>query len=361
MENKNKRVGIITIWDNTNYGNRLQNYAVQRVLEQLDFDTVTFFTNSGVKQRLKYGIHRLTGFRLTKNEEYWRFSALKTSRFENFNKKYIKGKYIHGISAIDKNLDYFVAGSDQIWNPSWYDALKRDMFLLTFARPQQKVCFAPSFGILEMPLEWQDFFKEQLITFPLLSVREPSGAEIIRKLTGRDAQVIIDPTLMLDAEEWMRIASKPEKIDCACGYIFTYFLGGKTAAQEKYIQELARKYSLSVYEIMDTSNRDLYYSDPSEFLFLISRAKLVLTDSFHACVFSFLLGRPFLVYQRNGAWNNMFSRIENLLDMLCLQRKFADSGLPNELLECEYGSGRQKLMEERGKAWEFLRKAFHMA
>ena len=87
--------------------------------------------------------------------------------------------------------------------------LRKDAFLLNFFDAKQKVCFAPSFGVSEIGDEWKLLFAEKLKEIPYLSVREEAGAEIIKQLTGKSAEVLIDPTLMLDANEWRKIEKKP--------------------------------------------------------------------------------------------------------------------------------------------------------
>lgn len=101
-------------------------------------------------------------------------------------------------------------------------------------------------------------------------------------------------------------------------------------------------------------------SDPSEFIYLIANAKLVMTDSFHACVFSFLFNKPFLVYSREGSEGNMMSRMDTLLGKFDLKRKYVDSGLSNDIFECDYSNGYKQLVKERAKVEAFLHKSLHI-
>ena len=98
----------------------------------------------------------------------------------NFVQKYIPTRKIGGeYENLGLDYDYFCIGSDQVWNPEWYDDLKKEIYLLTFSRPEQKVCMAPSFGVEHLVAEWQEWFGKQLKSFPYLAVREKSGAKII--------------------------------------------------------------------------------------------------------------------------------------------------------------------------------------
>ncbi len=366
-----KKAGIITIYDQTNYGNRLQNYAVQKILTSLGLEAKTYTCemdmykyNIGRKIRLKWRFHELTGYRFSANRSDWKLNYSRKLAFEDFTKKYIPTEQILSFDGLSERADYFVLGSDQVWNPTWYNntnPTRKDMFLMTFARPEQKVCFAPSFGIEELPDEWRAWFQMQLATFPCVSVREQAGAKIINNLTGKTAEVLIDPTLMLDKKDWFRIAKRPKNVDVKHSFILTYFLGERPEQAEKDIQDIQRESKQTVYHFFDQSQPDIYACGPSEFLYLISKADIVLTDSFHASVFSFLFEKPFIVYERSEKDGvNMNSRLNTLLSMLDLKRKYKASGLKNGFFECNYRIGQEQLKEERMKAEKFLRKAMHL-
>lgn len=356
------RCVIVTIYDRSNYGNRLQNYAVQCVMEKMEVKAETVIFEKDIltwKKYLKYYLQKLFCYRLPGDAYYWKYMIPHIRCFEKFNKKYINTlKWDMLSKSIDK-IDYFILGSDQVWNPSWYDNLpiKKEMYLLTFARPDQKVCFSPSFGLEELPNRWKPWFREKLLFFPKLSVREESGAEIIRKLTGKEAEVLIDPTMMLDAEDWMKIARKPKKVDCAIPYILTYYLGGRSERVNTDIERYATENGLAVWHLLDRERPDVYEAGPREFIYLVAHASLILTDSFHACVFSFLFRKPFLVYPREGRESRILSRMDTLLKKFDLQRKYVDGGLKNDVLECDYTVGYQRLETERRKVITFLRES----
>ena len=356
---------IVTIYESEpNYGNRLQNYATYKTLRNFGFSPKTYmFEKSKVdfKFYVKLLLQKLCCYKLKGDKFYWKYIALKYINFNKFNKKYIPTKKISQIKEIniDKE-DFFVVGSDQVWNPKWYYHLRKDMYLLTFARSEQKVCFAPSFGVTEIPEEWKDFYKTQLETFPKISVREKTGAEIVEQLIGRKAEVIIDPTLMLDDAQWSTIARKPHNVDFSKPYILTYFLGERSERIHCDIEKYAKENDMRVYNLLDNKQPEIYVSGPAEFLYLIKHSSLVMTDSFHACVFSFIFNKPFLVYSREGKGDYMFSRIDFLLETLDLKRKFVDSGLHNEIFECDYSKGNENLAYERKKAINFLKNSMNL-
>ena len=360
-----RKATIITIYDpRPNYGNRLQNYASQMILKSLNLDIATVAYEKRLltgRKKIKYILQKISGYHLPGNKEYWKVVIPRLMAFDKFNRKYINTVEISDLSDVPTS-NYYVLGSDQVWNTAWYDVnlMKKDLFLLTFAKPEQKICFSPSFSVTEMDEKWLPWFREHLATFPSLGVREESGAILIKEMTGKEAQVTLDPTLMLNASDWRQLAAQPKKVDCSRKYILTYFLGGHSERVNADLERYSKEIGAHIYNLLDTSQPELYKADPAQFIYLIDHAQLVLTDSFHACVFSFLLGKPFLVYNREGKENNMMSRMDTLLGRFDLKRKYADSGLENSLLECDYSNGYKTLEDERKKTLQFLKNSMNL-
>lgn len=354
-----KKVGIITLYGLFNYGNRLQNYAVHKILSDMGLQVITYTCEPkekiDKKMYLRWKVHELTRYRFTQHKDYWNADFCRLFNFRRFTKKNIPTQYISSIDDLATQADYFVVGSDQVWNPLWYHHFDKDLFLLTFARPEQKVCFSPSFGIEKLPEEWEMWFTQKLVEFPHLNVREQAGAEIIRQLTGKTADVMIDPTLMLDEKDWLRIAKKPKSINTTKPYILTYFLGKRTDQVEKDIIEILQQKKRNVYHLFDKIQDDVYSSGPCEFIYLFSKADIILTDSFHACVFAFLFNKPFVVYDRvEKGICKMNSRLNTLLSLLKLERKYRSKNIANNWFEAEYAEGWEILNKERKKVRECL-------
>lgn len=349
--------GIVSLYGYINYGNRLQSYAVQQVLKQIGIDSQVIYVQkkrTDLREAVKsvYFLPPVMAMIRPNRRTVLKYKRQKS--FERFNKTFIH-THKYSNSHDIQGFDYYVLGSDQVWNPKRYDDVKKELFFLKFASPQQKVCFSPSFGVNELPAQWTEYFKQNLMDFPYLSVREDAGARIIKELTGRDAEVLIDPTLMIDADDWRSIASKPGTVNTECEYILNYFIGEKPEKAVIDAGNLYRKHRFSIYDLFDIDNEGLYTADPSEFLYLIDHASIVQTDSFHACVFAFLFGKPFLLYAREGKDADMLSRIETLFKKFDLMRKFIGSGLENDMFECNYESGYSRLAEEREKVYSFLK------
>lgn len=355
-----KRVAIVTVII-YNFGNRLQNYAVQEVLNGLGFLPETLRSPQSSKSRWQYGFQQLfknplwTAKKTAAYVTRKLFDNIRETNYKLFDNNITWGAQILQDGSPGE-YDYYSIGSDQVWNPLGYDVepWKKSAFLLAFVPPEKRICFSPSFGISKLPDEWKPLFKEELSKFRKISVREDAGAAIVKDLTGKDADVLIDPTCMLDMNQWMKIAKKPEGFDSEKPYILSYFLGGRSNRVNRDLKNYASRYDLRVCNLSDPLARDLYLCGPSEFVWLMAHAKLILTDSFHGSVFSFLFQKPFVVYDRNNETKNESSRIETLLKKFDLQRKFADSGLPNDLFECDYQRGYEQLKKEREKARRFL-------
>lgn len=359
-----------------NYGNRLQCYAIQTLLDSLSVDSSTLYVEPpvfGKKQKIKLSIHKITGYRFSHNPSFWKLGPLREKRFGEFNRKYIREKRVTNIRNIEE-ADYYFVGSDQVWNPRMlkHYPLRDELYFLTFADSVKKIAISASFGVDEISEDWVDYFRKWLNTFPSISVREEAGLEIVKKLTGKQAEVTIDPTLALNKEDWLKLAAKPDGVDCNKKYILTYFLGKGNEDRDNQIKQFASEIEIEeVYKMLDASQPELYVADPSEFLYLIQNASLVLTDSFHACVFSFLFGKPFLCYDRknldeNGNVYNMNSRILTLVEKFNLERKYIGDGTDldcitvDNLLECDYSKGYSLLESERTKLMNYLKKAMHI-
>ena len=332
-----KCIGIVTICDYTNYGNRLQNIALTKFLENEGYKVVNdiqvytkrSWVNSS-RSFWKRAVKRAIPFVFIKS----RLCAPKVpgdpllrkrrERFVEFGKS-----YAHTVEPIATNsskeaceylskygVDKLIAGSDQIWNPYFAG---RDYQFLQFAPKSKRFSYAASIGVDKIPEYLVNFYRKCLTEMRYISVREEKAAEIIKELTGTEAHVSLDPTLLLDEEAWLEIAKKPN-IETEQNYICSYFLG-EPAAEE----EFSRKYGLPVYKLNSREDKELFVADPAEFLYMIKNASYVLTDSFHAVVFSVIFHRQFYVFQRKKSnVSNMFSRIESLLSRLGLEDRILD-------------------------------------
>lgn len=353
-----KKIGVVTIIDNNNYGNRLQNYAVQETLKKLGTYPVTIKNNgrtNWIENKIKNDLKKIKNFiyelKIDNKERY--------KKFKEFNKNITFTKRLYTPNdKLNEKYDYFVCGSDQIWKPTYERG--RDMDLLNFAENSKRISFSASFGISNLPDNKKRFFKKSLENYKAISVREDAGKKIVEDLTGRkDVEVLIDPTMLLTYKEWDKVAKKPEQLKTD-KYILNYFLGELSESRKSEINRIAKENSCEVINILD-KNSPFYCTGPSEFLYLEKYAFLVCTDSFHSCVFSIMYNRPFVVFNREEKAVSMNSRIETLINKFNLKnREYNGKEITKENLNYDYTEAYKILEEERKKSIKFLGQALDL-
>lgn len=352
-----KSVGILTINDYNNYGNRLQNYAVQEAIRHCGCKAETIQNKKGYYN----GNHKVLLKNNIKNfiKKYSnKPNHKRSSSFLEFNKNIDMSSIMIDLKHIDmmlsKKYDYFITGSDQVWNPK-FERLT-DIDLLSFANDNQKISFSASFGISALPEDKKEYTKQNLQTFKAISVRENAGKKIVEELTDRtDVEVLVDPTMLLSAEEWDKISKKPKNLKNN-KYILNYFLGELPESWRKEINRVAKENNCEVINILNP-NDPFYQTGPSEFLYLEKNAFLVCTDSFHSSVFSIIYDTPFIIFERQDKLVSMNSRIDTLLSKFNLQNRRFNEKITEDLLRCNYKDAKRTLEKEKEKSFNFLRRA----
>jgi hypothetical protein len=381
MEKNIKKIGIITLNGYHNYGNRLQNYATQEVIKVLGFNVETVIinditSNDNVYNNIKKKINKVSKMSIKdfykkaskqinkKINYYMNYDGINERRriFMDFSKKNILEKFYDNTQENLKHLsdqyDFFVSGSDQVWNPVYKNKLH--IYFLTFATRNKRIAYSPSFGVSEISVEHLEQYKMWLTEMASLSVREEAGAKLIKDIANRDAIVLADPTLMLTKEKWLSIAkispNKPKE-----KYILTYFLGGISSENQLRIREIAEVYNMKIINLVDLKDKDTYKTGPSEFIDYINSASAFFTDSFHGVVFSILFETPFVIYERISLSASMYSRIETLLDTFKLKSRKSDNITTNEeVFEINYSNVHLILEVEREKAVNYLKNALNV-
>src|SRR5699024_7908762 len=159
--------------------------------------------------------------------------------------------------------------------------------------------FAASFGVSKVEDKYYDWYKKILSNVDKISVREDAGKKIIEDIVGRnDVEVLVDPTMLLTADEWNKVAKRPKQLKTD-KYILNYFLGELSEKRKAEIDRIAKENNCEVINILD-KNSPFYCTGPSEFLYLEKHAFLVCTDSFHSSVFAILYNKPFIVFGRRS-------------------------------------------------------------
>lgn len=373
MREGERKIGIVTLHGYHNYGNKLQNYALKEVLTEQGFevDTMVLYEERDYLYTIVRNIKRLFQqspsksllkvINKFKSQQYKQDNKKlldsRTNIFKQFSKHHLSEKFVKldkgNIATINKDYDYFVTGSDQVWNPVYISNMEK--YFLTFADKSKRIAYAPSFSCPKLPKSHEKKYRKWLKEMSRISVRETEGAEIIRELTGINAPVLVDPTLLLSKKQWLSIANKasnrPEQ-----GYILTYFLGETSSDTEQYIQNLAQEKNMKIIRLGDIHDKESYITGPREFIDYINNATVLLTDSFHGVVFSILLETPFLVYERKTNIPTMYSRIETLLDKFHLRHREAKN-LSEDIFTVNYSHVYEILEVERNRSFKYLREA----
>lgn len=329
---KNKRIGIVTLYyKNFNYGGLLQAYALQNTIESLGFEAEQISidrrglekleTQISIKKFVRYQIIRRLNNTLKDIRAGFFSQKRKKSNayFEEFMMSIPHSKVYNKdtIQQVNSEYDCFVCGSDQIWNPIY----SCDMYFLNFvSNDKKKISYAASIGLETLKEEEAIKITKNIENFDAISVREEIGRDILKSYLKRKIEVVLDPTFLLDSKDWDRI-TEDNKFDFE--YMFVYCLGF-TNSFAQLIRNFAREKGLKIINIptrpehISIGDINLYEVGPKEFISLIKHSSFVLTDSFHASVFSIIYRKQFRTFSReiSGKNHTMNSRIQTLMDIL---------------------------------------------
>lgn len=381
------KVGICGCYNNHNYGSMLQAYANEFAVTSLGHECEFIRYNKKytpvemVKQvpRL-FNSGRIAAIKKAKrNKElakmYPEVQALRNERdrcFDAFCARTftkVSEPYV-GYAALregSKAYDAVQVGSDQLWLPM---GLGTNFYNLQFAAPGvRRVSYATSFGVSSIPWYQRARTADYLRKIDYLSVREQSGADIIKEVAGLDAKVVVDPTLLLTREKWADAV--PVECMYETPYIFCYFLGSNPLCRSE-ARALSDATGLPIVvlrhldDIIPTDEAFGDYApydiDPAGFVNLIRGAEYVLTDSFHGSVFSTIHHKRYVTFYRFAQGNKQSrnSRIDNLLGHLGLEDRLVTSrgGAEGALkTRVDFKKVDKELELWREDSWDYLRGA----
>ena len=367
-----KKVGIITMHRPVNVGCYLQAYGLQEAIirQGCDCEIIDYHYPNAFHGQLtfKMKIARMI------NKQLKRFLGggafeLSEKRFNDFFHNQLKlsavsYKTIQELQQNPPEYDLYCIGSDQVWNPNY---IKGDPTFFCEFTPDKKpiVSYASSFGVTSIPQQYHDLYKRGLGRLQMIGVRELSGVEIVKELTGKEAQFVVDPTLLLTAEQW---SEKAAAIDIDDPYILCYGCPYPNVYVEKLALHIQKKTGLKVIHLFglpwqrfDKNILHVYDVGPLEFLSWIKNAKLVLTTSFHGTIFSTGFKVPFysVYYDKEGG-----SRQINILDRLQLQERgiLAGSELPSGgFFEIDFEKAHHRLDAMRESSYAYLKKMLSLS
>ena len=365
------KIANLTLDGYFNYGNVLQRCAVCNLLMGLgaEVESLWFSPQAGFlpylqshylwmkdswdwKTWVKLGINwKGATHKMFSGENAW--EAARNAVIKSFVDRYIPMRYDVDFTRVADEYDYFVTGSDQVWNPYFADLEK---LFIKFAPGEKRIAYAASISCPEIPQDKLQAFIDGVNGMKEISVREQAGADLIQQLTGRRVQVVADPTMLVTAEDWRSIARKPSWLKGDEQLLVTYFLGKRP---DSVIESIARENGLQIVNMLDERVFEHYAIAPEEWLWLIDHARFMYTDSFHGTVFSILFRTPFVVTERvdAGCASKMTSRIDTLLakfDLSDRRGTNANGYMIASPLDMHYGDVDKVLAEEKQKAKTYL-------
>ena len=325
-----KTIGIITIHKINNYGSVFQAYALQQVCENLGYRAEIIDYNFPNVQHSdnKYAVVE----DMLPTEPKWiKLLFAKDLLQQHKGIAQFVAKYQHlsqqmyhspeELRVAPPHYDVYITGSDQLWSPRHCNG--DPAFMLHFAPNEAlKISYAASIGAKDIPEELRPIYKELLGRYRHIGVRENSGVEVIDRVVGKQAITVLDPTLLLNRDEWNKIASPKRQVKKK--YILCYFLNYSFNAFP-YVDDLAEYMQQQTgYEIVRVARpphklkcKHTHYrvgASPEEFLALVRDAEMILTTSFHGTAFAVNYGKPVftVVQDRNAGDSRQVSLMSNL-------------------------------------------------
>lgn len=349
------RIAQLTMCGHFNYGQTLQRFALQHTLKKfaefVEFlwnEPIKFFPETGEKPVAQCVMHKE---RQNWEQKFSRFESVRQSRFKDFENLHIQTRFdIPYWEDLVDEYDFFVVGSDQVWNPKWYHK-----YIFEFVPKEKKIAYAASIGAPSIPDEVKEKYRLAISDFNYLSVREDGAIKIIEDLTGRTPFFLPDPVLLLTEDEWLAVAQKPTwfKEKYQRGFILTYYL---RRFPPSAIKTFAAESDLPIINLLDTENYNHFTVGPAEFVWLFANASFVFSNSFHGVAFSTLFKRPFINLEvaNDKTGIAMSNRITSLLKLFGLEDRTKILADPFKI---DFTRRDEVLPLERTKAFNFLAEA----
>ncbi len=354
-----KKIGIITCGKEPNYGACLQALATQHKVTNMGYEA-ELMNYSFMEEKLYSPLKQKTLRSFVSSTLFYPLRKSLHTAFLNFRKKHMKysSKQLftpEDFARVASDYDAFLIGSDQVWNPDL--GIDTNITLLRFyENGPRRLSYASSFGVSSLSKERELVYKEALNKFEHISTREETGKTLVNNITGRESVISLDPTMLLDANEWSKYEEK-SGLDEPYVLIYDMRHSQKVMDTAKKLAEIkgCKVVALSRIVIQDKKIRTLYGISPGQFLDLFKNAEAVVTDSFHGTVFSITYQKEFYSYcSRQGM--KIGSRITNILKSLGLSERLIHDGAEVEFSEISYDSVTELLKKMREVSLGYLKK-----
>ena len=339
-------------WSSDNYGQLLQCFALQQYLRNVGFDVylIRYYPRSDVA-RLSMWKKILKIFDPVMLKRYFVYRKRKVfgennnrdnlRGFASFRDKHIRQseKIYYSYKELIENppiADVYIVGSDQVWNTfgtSIHRGINRvNAFLLNFGDSSiKRISYAASFGKTQNELgsDFVEVFTPLLQKFNYVSVREISGLEICKLCGIDDAEWVPDPTVLLDAEAYRFLYDAEQMVKKTNKpYCFLYLVGNQFTFPVQAIYNWAKKKKIEIVYIAGNWRQDKHektYATIPEWIYLLEHAEYVLTNSFHATIFSLLFRKNFCIIPSVGEGVGMNSRFDSLFQLFGIENRFVNT------------------------------------
>jgi len=365
MSMHQKSTATVTWTTYRNFGTYLQAYALQKAVVSLGdsnriIDDGKIVSSFPVKKFSPLRMLRNIGW-IDRKRDRFRCRSLETFReFDDFKTRYLD---MDADWSDKKDLasryGAYIAGSDQIWSPN----VRFDDFYYLAFTDRPKVSYAPSFGASAYPEERAALVRSHIERFSCLSVREPQGAAIMNDTFGLQAEIVADPTMLLERKDWeCLIGGDAGKDESERPYVLCYLLTYNRRYID-FVKDYCRRNSLDMKvvvvspDFVGISDNELY-TGPAGFLKAVRDAETVMTDSFHGTIFSLIFEKEFYTFKRfsDDSVLNQNSRLEHLLSEMGLIERFMDEKsihvIDNDVDHVSVG---QRIARMREKSMRYLK------
>lgn len=356
------KVGIMTFHRAINYGAILQVLALQKSIEKfnVEVEVIDYRCEKIEKDYSNIRIRKNTVLNDTINSVLsYPIRRKKKNNFLKFmnNNLNLSKEVYYSIDDLFKSnefYDLFVTGSDQVWDNKCVN-FDKAYFLSFVNEAKKKNSYAASFAFGELPSGTEEEYCNRLCDFENISVREDIGVSIFGKLLNREINVNLDPTLLLEKDEWTSYTNENAEKE---KYILVYTVNAPKELL-KYAENISNKLGCKIIYINDSFKKKakaeyLRGASPSEFLTLFKNAEIVLTNSFHGTVFSIIFEKKFVV-ELNSKTNKVNHRSKHLLEFLKLEKRILEN-IKNDQWgnDIDYENVRLLLRNERKRAVIYL-------
>lgn len=373
------KIATITCQHVYNYGATLQAYALQSYLEALghEAEVIDYRLPTHMRYemftpypqgRIYEAVKKFPLLRYVvcpyRNRRMWLTWGRKKA-FDAFD-----ARYLHLSSRIYRSIeelrqdppraDIYVAGSDQIWN-TFSENGRSPAYYLDFGQNVKRVAYAASLATPEIAPGWEHFVRGEVSKFDAVSVREKTGVELLQRLGIGDVRQVLDPVFLLPREKWQRMADMAKRYNKIKGpYVFLYDFLGNDNEIRRFAKSFSESNGYKIVSVNDFARRD--YADinvndagPLEFLYLLSHAGCVISNSFHATAFSVIFRKEFYTFGLVGHHNS--SRMTDFLKELGLEGRYNPRSL--SVSDLDYGKALGILEKQIIDSKSFLKSVVH--